>query len=370
MKPHKIRIAYLYNICNTFVKIDEEILERRYRVRSLYVRERSLKFLAELWQVINEADIVVAWFASWHSLAGFVLALLQRKPRVLITGGYDVASEPEIEYGLRRGGLPYVISEFAFRLTSLALPISETAYQETLANTPLKAERTQLVVLGVRDSVDFQQPHPKEDIVLTIGRIHQVSVRRKGIMEFVKSAQYLPDFRFVVVGQHLDESIDELRQVATPNVEFTGFLADDDLVRLLQRASVYVQPSHHEGFGLAVAESMLARCVPLVSRRGSLPEVVGDAGVYLDDTEPHTIADGIKAALHLKGTLGEKARQRIIEHFSIEQRARGLYDAIERVSSDVGAQRSRFMERRGSKSNPRARSGRKPPGHEMAIQNL
>ena len=71
-------------------------------------------------------------------------------------------------------------------------------------------------------------------------------------------------------------------------MEFTGWLSDEELQDLYRRASVYVQASRHEGFGLAVAEAMLAGCVPVVMNVTAMPEVVGDAGVLIDSQD----ADG------------------------------------------------------------------------------
>ena len=76
------------------------------------------------------------------------------------------------------------------------------------------------------------------------------------------------------------------RALAGDNVEFTGWLSDEDLHAIYRRASVYVQASRHEGFGLAVAEAMLAGCVPVVMNVTAMPEVVGDAGILIDSQRP------------------------------------------------------------------------------------
>lgn len=329
---NKARIVYLYNVKNTFINIDENLLEKRYQIETHFIKSRHPRYLLPLWQSIKKADVVVAWFASWHSLPAFLMARMTGKPCVLITGGYDVANVPEINYGLRRGGLPYLVSEMVFRLSHIALPFSETAYHETLLNTPLTSSRTRALLLGVVDKPAFKNPEIKQDIAITIGNIDHTSVRRKGIRLFVEAAAFLPKIKFIVVGKHKDASIDELLAIATDNVEFTGFVSDETLDKLLIKSKVYVQASRHEGFGLSVAESMLARCIPVVSKQGSLPEVVGDAGLYLNDLKPKTIANTISEAMESMYS-GESARQRILDNFSIEQRAEGLYNAIDALLS-------------------------------------
>lgn len=99
--------------------------------------------------------------------------------------------------------------------------------------------------------------------------------------------------QFVLAGKWRDDAIDYLRSIATPNVVFTGQVENPTLIDLYTRSSVYVQLSRHEGFGLSVAEAMLAGCIPGVTRVGSLPEVVGDAGIYVDTKEPAEIARAI-----------------------------------------------------------------------------
>jgi glycosyltransferase involved in cell wall biosynthesis len=133
----------------------------------------------------------------------------------------------------------------------------------------------------------------------------------------------------VVAGKWLDNSIEEMRAVAPPNVEFTGWLADEELHALYRRAAVYVQASRHEGFGLAVAEAMLAGCVPVVMNVTAMPEVVGDAGVLIESQRPEDVAAGVRRALDLGPEANRSARERILEAFPMETRRDGILRVVD-----------------------------------------
>jgi len=57
---------------------------------------------------------------------------------------------------------------------------------------------------------------------------------------------------------------------------------DEQLAHLYQAANLLATPSHYEGFGLPALEAQHCGCPIIVSNRGSLPEIAGDAGLTLD----------------------------------------------------------------------------------------
>src|SRR6267143_5025392 len=66
-----------------------------------------------------------------------------------------------------------------------------------------------------------------------------------------------------------------------------------DLPGIYASADALLMPSLYEGFGLPPLESMACGTVVVASNRGSLPEVVGDAGILVEPTDPGSIAEGV-----------------------------------------------------------------------------
>ncbi len=70
-----------------------------------------------------------------------------------------------------------------------------------------------------------------------------------------------------------------------------------DLPALYNGALLLILPSFHEGFGMPALEAMACGTPVVVAQRGALPEVVGEAGVYIDPEDIDTIAVGIQRLL-------------------------------------------------------------------------
>ena len=134
-----------------------------------------------------------------------------------------------------------------------------------------------------------------------------------------------PDGHLAIVGDTSGkgfwDNVGELRAFVAANapladrVHFTGYLSDADLAALLNGAEALVFPSLWEGFGLPAVEAMACGVPVLASRRGSLPEVVADAGLYFEPED----ADAIAACI-----------LRVLEDGGLRSRLAGL--ALERAA--------------------------------------
>ena len=156
----------------------------------------------------------------------------------------------------------------------------------------------------------------------------QTTTKVKGLETFVRSAEYLPDIQFVLIGQHKNiDSLEHLQTISSSNVRIHGYKPFEELLSYYRRAKVYVQVSLHESFGVALAEAMACECVPVVTKKAALPEVVGDTGFYVPYNNPKATAKAIAEALNAPNK-GKEARKRVKEMFSLQKRKEKLFEVI------------------------------------------
>jgi glycosyltransferase involved in cell wall biosynthesis len=327
----------LYSISrdNTFTQIDREALAERFDVVD-YFQPGVLPRPLELWRKLRSSDVVFAWFATWHTLATVFCARLQGKPTVVVTGGFDTANVPEIGYGSQRGGVRRWMARWITRRATRLVTNSDYLLDEIEENLGIPREEVSVVHHGLRDrfaGVDVSSE--RDPSALTVGIVYRLNEERKGHRPFVLAARELPDVEFTLAGDWLDDAVEGLRAEAPPNVRFTGYLADPELDELFRGSAVYVQASRHEGFGLSLAEAMLAGAVPVVTPAGALPEVVGDVGVTIAEPTPHAIAAGVRRALEMGPAEGARARERVLDRFTYEARRDGICAAVEAALRDA-----------------------------------
>ncbi|HEY3037857.1 MAG TPA: glycosyltransferase family 4 protein [Pyrinomonadaceae bacterium] len=322
------RILFIHNSLTEFVRHDLEELRQHYDVTEHYEKSRYIN-PAALWRQVREHDLVFGWFASWHTFLPLLMASISHKPSLLVVGGYDVAKMPAIGYGHQRGGLKKWLSRRTMSFADLLVTPSSYSRDETIQNASVDGKRVRAIYLGVPDPFESLPNGSREHLVLTVGNVDLGNLQRKGHEPFVRTAALLPDVNFVLVGDWKDGAIEHLRSIATPNVTFTGRISNEVLLDYYRRAAVYVQPSLHEGFGLSVAEAMLAGCVPVTTGAGALAEVTGECGLRINSTEPEEIAQAVQAALAFPDEARAAIRARILEEFPLSKRGEQLQQLIE-----------------------------------------
>jgi glycosyltransferase involved in cell wall biosynthesis len=312
------RVLFVTTTIVAFREKDLQILRRHFDV-SVVSGTLGASFLLASVRRIIESDIVFSWFVTKRTFYFALLSKLFRKKYLLISGGNDVAEVPEIGYTF--SFLTRLIVKLTLRLSDEILAFSESSKSSILGVAPKANVKT--VYVGAIDTNYFKPAGEKEDLIVTVSHVVWSNVERKGLKTFVETAKYLPEKRFALIGEWEDDSIEYLRSISPPNVTFTGYLSPQQLLEFYQKAKVYVQVSAHEGFGIAVAEAMACECVPVVTKRAALPEVVGVTGYVVAYNDPKTTAQVVERALEDR-IRAKEARKRVIELFTLERREQEL----------------------------------------------
>jgi len=331
-REEEIRILFVYRGLSPFITRDLNILKRHFNVKSLSLRtyRRNPLVVFKLIKGVLWADLVFSWFVETNAFFIVLFSKIFRKKSVIVAGGGGVANVPEIGYGALSNPIYVLRTKFVLKNADRILPFSKFAADEVLNMT--KKAHIDMIPLACNTEKFKPGRGKKEDMVLTVCKVKEGNIARKGLETFVESAVLLPDVKFVLIGPHMDDSINYLRKVSPSNVEFTGYVSEKELMGWYKRAKVYCQLSYQEGFGVAVIEAMACKCVPVVSSKAvALRETVDDCGFYVPYGDAKATAKAIKMASSAFVDLGAKARKRIKDLFSIERREEKLLESINKV---------------------------------------
>ena len=176
---------------------------------------------------------------------------------------------------------------------------------------------------------------PAEDgpLVLAVGRLAPHKRPDLVIRAFALfQRQHAPDARLLCVGlpqhpQYLTRLERLVEETGAERVRLAGALGDGELGRVYSAASVLLSLSEHEGFCIPLVEAFNAE-LPVVGRpSGGMPEVGGDAVLWVDDDDDLSV---VAELLHLVVTDAE-LRAELIRR----GRLRAREYAPERVAVDV-----------------------------------
>ena len=178
---------------------------------------------------------------------------------------------------------------------------SEYVAEEIRDIYDVSPDRVVTVPYGVRLPPPGHHPTPGAPYLLALGSTD----RRKDLTTLVAAFDVLAsehgDLRLLHAGPNgdaakdLDEAIANCRN--GDRIQRLGWVDDETRSALLHGAAAVVYPSLYEGFGFVPLEAMLADTPVVTTRVASIPEVAGDAALYVSPGHPEELAEALRRAL-------------------------------------------------------------------------
>jgi glycosyltransferase involved in cell wall biosynthesis len=283
--------------------------------RGVQVRQRAMpaRPLLALWRHLEHPP--VEWFVGDVDVVhgtNYVVPPTRRAARVVSVHDLTVWRYPELSHGAT-----LVYPEFVRRaLDAGAWVHTHTQFvaDEVVGTLGADPERVRAVFPGVparRQPLDPPEaergrppiplPEGTRRYVLAVGTIEPRKDYPGLVKAFDRVAGDVRDLALVVVGaEGWGAEAFAVALADSPwrnRIVRPGFLADEQLDRLMAGAAVLAYPSVYEGFGFPPIEAMAAGVPVVATAAGSVPEVVGDGAVLVAPGDADALAGAIAHVL-------------------------------------------------------------------------
>lgn len=277
------------------------------------------------------------WFSG--SLIPLIVSKIRRKPLIILGSGSEVVtSVPEIGYK-HMSFAKRMSVQICLRYADALFSGSRSVAQEAKFLVPSR----EFPVIPLALDVDYYSPQAEierqQGPIVTVAHLNMPNIKRKGLLTIINCIPYVleefPNQQFVLAGTHHDAYNTLCDRIETlgiqDNVSLPGRISNSAKLSLLREAAIYLQPTRHEAFGMAIAEAMSCGAPIVTSRVGSVPEVTGDICSYADVDDPASVARQIVKLLHdpeCRRNRSIAGRKWIVEHFTQTTRRNAIAEYL------------------------------------------
>ncbi len=299
-------------------------------VHSIGGGNRGGRFTPPIWlraaKVLNQLDFEVV-HAFWAYEPGILAAGCSgRAPVVISLAGGELADLRQIGYGLAGKRSVRLLMRWAMRHARIVTAGSSLLLEMGRRFAP--ECRWELAPLGV-DPARWNNAPPGESsfTLLNVGSLEPVKGQAFLLRAFRQVACRFPSARLAVAGSgQLDKPlrrlVDELGIAGS--VSLCGGVAHDDLPKLYQAATLFVQSSLHEAQGMALLEAAACGRPAVGTSVGALADLAPEAAIATPIGDIDRLAAAIIELLDdpiQAGNLGRAARALAIREYSVERSA-------------------------------------------------
>ncbi len=208
-------------------------------------------------------------------------------------------------------------TSYSIKHAKKVITISEFSKEEICTTYHISKDSIAVAYPGINTSYsliksEISHEKPEFKYILFVGTIQP----RKNIQRLIEAYSYLEKkwkkdkIHLVIIGKKgwlYDQIFLQVQKLQLEQyVHFFDYVSDDDKISLFKNATCFVLPSLYEGFGIPVIEAMMYGVPTVISNVSSLPEIGGNASIYIDPYNTQSIADGIEKAISLSASEKEK----------------------------------------------------------------
>lgn len=161
--------------------------------------------------------------------------------------------------------------------------------------------------------------------VLYVGQCYQ----QKGIFDLLEACKNISDVKIKYVGSISEDVKGELIDLAGDqvNIEIAGLKPYSQIVPEMKKCSVFVLPSHSEGFPNVILESMACGCAIVATQVGAIPEMLNaesgtPCGLCVEPKDTQRLTNAIQTMLEdqdFARACGERAKERVNQCYSMQK---------------------------------------------------
>lgn len=262
-------------------------------------RKRVIKAPGFLWHFAVFFDVILSKVSVYHSTHSLIMPILLGKRCILTLPDLTAIKFPHY-HSFKVRFLYRMLLGLAVQRAGALIVYSESVKKDLIERFPNYKDKIYVIPIAVNS---LYLSRPSDDVVAQVLKEYKISFPyllfvstlepRKNVLRLLEAffglADRFPDVHLVLVGKKgwLYESIFATvsKSSYASRVHFLGYVPEAHLASLYRGCKVFVFPSLYEGFGLTPLEAMSIGSAVAVSSVSSIPEVVGDGGVYFDPTD-------------------------------------------------------------------------------------
>ena len=284
---------------------------------AMFAQKRALK------KVLKEQNIDVIHMTTSGQLAtirDIQMLKLAKKKKIPSVYHIRFGRIPEIAKNNTR---EWKLIKRAMRLASCVMAIdgkTQAAIREYLPDVNVCCVPNPFDLTKIQS---FMQNVGEEKEIVYLGWV----IKTKGVEELLTAWDEVrkgyPDWNLRLIGPYNEAYYTDLKnRFSFEQVNFDGEQAHDNAMAKLAQASIFILPSHTEGFPNVVLEGMALRKPVVATDVGAIPDILQGCGIVIPAKSAEEIVSALKRLLEnetLRQELGEKAQEKLLREYALEK---------------------------------------------------